>query len=432
MVEFEKVRDEVELRIKQALRNNHIRAGLSDASTFSRKDLGIKALGEVYNGYDHGATDAEIQRVIEKVAGSVEAQRSSKEREADKWIQRFTSQGYYGSLKLLRKLGIHVKGLEINKWNHLQFNPLLKLINPGGRVHIKEGKYSITASLSLPASAILLEGDGWGDSPDFSGTCLSLANGVNAPVLKCKDNVLKEFMVLRDFFVDGNDAGQTVAVPAVDLKLHDSLIDNVIVLYSIGSGMRFLSGSSFTTLRKVFIEETGAVGACLEYPSYSVNMDHYSCVFMGGLIGVSVEAGADFDFVSCFSEVNDADGYRFSNNAKRMRVFGGAVYLNLQNGFLFEGCSQSLLSGVSIFANSQQTTNVYDAIQLNSFAAFHSVYNTIMGCYIMDDAKVHRYGVNEVNANQDYNLLLANQIRGTGTGKIRLQGAHSSDSHNMV
>jgi len=72
----------------------------------------------------------------------------------------------------------------------------------GDKILIKNGTYTLTSTIDLNGKAIVIEGEGW-------NTVLKAANGLNAPLIRESSSTYSQFIILRNFKIDGNSANQT-------------------------------------------------------------------------------------------------------------------------------------------------------------------------------------------------------------------------------
>jgi hypothetical protein len=81
----------------------------------------------------------------------------------------------------------------------------------------------------------------------------------------------------------------------------------------------------------------------------------------------------------------------------------------------------------------QAANNTYDGFYLAAQDTNNSIRNLIEGCIIVSTATNKlRYGINEANTNQDYNIFLGNIITGMATAAINKQGVNSISDHNIT
>jgi len=96
-----------------------------------------------------------------------------------------------------------------------------------------------------------------------------------------------------------------------------------------------------------------------------------------------------------------------------------------------EGSSRNIINGNVLMDAGMETNDTYDALKLST-STVHSTYNVITNNQIRSgQANKPQYGINEVDANQDYNEIIANIISDCISGDINNLGVNSDVAHNM-
>lgn len=144
--EFEKIRDDIAKKLREAERRRGVTEGQLDKSCFNPRDLGIRRIEEVYNGYDHGASSFEIQKAIDKAADFNISQRENR---VNKFLSKVASNGFYGYLKLRKLLGLPKESFRVKPWYAQKLDASLALINPGGIVKLSEGTFSNSTKITI-------------------------------------------------------------------------------------------------------------------------------------------------------------------------------------------------------------------------------------------------------------------------------------------
>lgn len=231
MTEFEKIRDSVVNYIRQVEASAYItnlRGTIDERiskSSFSQKDLGLEDYAVVDPGYDGGYGE-DIQKQITRL----ETNKSEEKTEAKRFIQRFLGGGYYGYAKLRNMLGMPLESPVVRWWNSSFINPLIAFINPGGKVTIREGEYTITDVITDQSkNSVSLEGMG-------PSTILTLANAVDKAVLSISS---VNDWTIESMKIDGNKANQSggtrsgIYMNVVDtsmirdVRVHDTYLDGI-------------------------------------------------------------------------------------------------------------------------------------------------------------------------------------------------------------
>jgi parallel beta-helix repeat protein len=88
--------------------------------------------------------------------------------------------------------------------------------------------------------------------------------------------------------------------------------------------------------------------------------------------------------------------------------------------------------GNNIIATSQLANGTYDAIRLDYDSINANTYNSFANNTIVEvEANKPKYGINNVNAANNYTLALGNVITGPVTANLNILGANSVSEHNV-
>ncbi len=324
----------------------------------------------------------------------------------------------------------------------------------GGVIYLSEGLFPIasapgTIGINIDAPDVDLKGAG-------KSTIIRLANGFNAPIsiiyLDGPGNTVS------DLTIDGNQANNAAATQigirlgscnycvAENTYIHDT---HYYAVYSDNSDFSRIINNSFVapgTLLGlgggVWLNETSdnniVMGNTIKGSAHnSIALTGSRNSAIGNqLINCGVAGSECIDFLD--GAYNLASGnymtgaigeaaVKLGESTEYPSVIGNYIINSAQAGIQVIGTQYALISGNYIANSSQSANNTYDAIQiLDDVDGRHAMYNTISNNYILDVAANRaRYGVNEVDANQDYNIVMGNRFIGQVTAPIRLQGANS-------
>lgn len=479
-MDFEEIRDEVELKVKQAIRRFKVEHGILDPSIFTRKDLGVKARVEVYSGYDNGATNYEIQKAIEKVSTSANNE-SRKEREASEFLKKIASKGYYGYLKLGRLLGIPKESLVVRTWYGMYLPKIPNLINPGGEVKLMEGRFNISAPISIAKSYVAVRGVG-------PATEIYLQNNANCHafyVHSATESI--EGVEIANLSINGNKANQTAdyrygiyllgstANPlnrcrvsnvlvkewlgsAIEVQwanqclIENNIIRNVETAWSYRDGITVEGGCENIVKNNIVTNCGTKVGgiatATLEIDAQR-NIIEGNYVRETGLAGI-VAAGAVTVVVGNFIRQGEENCIRCRSYSiiignwcmlanehginiigRSCIVEGNTVYANKYHGIRVYGYSNNIIKGNICFNNGYgSATPTYDGIYLEG----NSDYNVIIGnrCYDDQSTKTQRYGINISASACDKNLIDGNILIGNATGPYNDAGTGTVIGDNIT
>jgi len=114
-------------------------------------------------------------------------------------------------------------------------------------------------------------------------------------------------------------------------------------------------------------------------------------------------------------------------------VNGNYLFAIEMHGIRMLYARQCSIIGNTIWRSSSGANNTYDSIHLQSDAGNPCTYNTIIGNTIREDHASNRpkYGINEVDSDQDYNIIFGNTINGTVSSAINKSGVHSIIGYNI-
>lgn len=312
----------------------------------------------------------------------------------------------------------------------------------GGRaLYFPPGVY-IAGSLNL-VSNITLFGDGVG-----SVLKLKAATTYSSLVLDTVDSV-----TITNLKIDGNMANQSVVkYGIVTIAATKIIIDKVWITGTYGHGIYIVGASSKVsvtnskfwsigtdaTSRAVFaldstyvtvennnIESILGFGLTLQNTPYSVlsgntigsitNYDGiivYNCTSVV-VSGNSINTTGDSGIVLELSTYCTVTG----NNIK------GVTYV----GIYLAGSSYNNITGNLIKDASQATHNTYSDIKIQISGATNSTYNTITGNSLYATAaNKSKYGIEEADVNQNYNVVNFNSTSGQVTAAILLLGNKST------
>ena len=189
--DFESVRDKVEREFSTDAINRAIQDDESIESSYTKKDRGIKASAIIDQWYDHQTNQEDINKAILKIEERANRE-TQKESRAKKIIRTFMSEGYFGYLRLRKLIDRPLEHPMLQPWYAGELSRIPSLVNPGGKVTLTEGSYSLSAQITAKAN-LVLEGNGW------QNTELLMAAAVSAIELGAYDNI-----TIRELEIDGN------------------------------------------------------------------------------------------------------------------------------------------------------------------------------------------------------------------------------------
>jgi len=100
-------------------------------------------------------------------------------------------------------------------------------------------------------------------------------------------------------------------------------------------------------------------------------------------------------------------------NLYHININGGQIHSNNKHGLMLAGCRDSIFTGIELVDCGKGTNDTYDSLRLATSTAQHSTYNVFRDLKIRDYAgNKAKYGINEVDANQNFNNYAGLQIDG--------------------
>jgi len=106
------------------------------------------------------------------------------------------------------------------------------------------------------------------------------------------------------------------------------------------------------------------------------------------------------------------------------------ISFSAKHGLYLVNARDNIFSDNIIVDGSRSASLTYDDVRLEGISGKYSTYNLFEGNKIRNyGGYITVYGINEVDANQDYNVYLGNQVTGQNTMCMRIQGANSKVNH---
>lgn len=245
MSDFEDTRDEVEREFKIDGINRGIQNIKGIASSYTNKDRGIKASAVIDQWYDHQTNQEDINKAIIKVEERANRE-THKESRAKKIIRTFMSEGYFGYLRLRKLIDRPLEHPVLRPWYAGELIRIPSLVNPGGKVTITEGEYSLSNSIN-PKANLVLEGNGW------QNTSLKMAAAVSAFEFGAYDKI-----TLRGFAIDGNSRAYSTHEIIDGTGNEDITLENLYIHdHNTSYGLEFLTGKRIRILDSWFTKIGG-------------------------------------------------------------------------------------------------------------------------------------------------------------------------------
>lgn len=350
----------------------------------------------------------------------------------------------------------------------------------GGEIYVKDGIYSLTASLSL-ASNTILKGESRG------GTILYLSDGSDATVLVGSSITNVN---VQNIQIDGNKAGQSSAGHGINFAgVSNYKIENVYVKNSYLDGI-YVTGCSNGTITQNRIELSEQNGIRVYnsndvhvtnndisnvgngYTAISIHNSLYNIVSENSVSGVGTTSGrgihirdhANFTVVSSNTvKLTGSEGI-FIDESEACAVVGNIVRYAGHDGILVDGSpastdtnfttvsaniiqyagwnaihlankgSQNTVMGNTILNPSQVAGSHYGILISGATNTRNSTHNAIISNTILsNDGSGMGYGIyDNGNAGNDYNIIIGNTVLGGVSGQISMSGANNVEEHNIT
>jgi len=293
----------------------------------------------------------------------------------------------------------------------------------GGEIFIMAAVYTLLTTILVNKHGVSI----FGENPyPLAGTCLRLANGANVDMIevtgiKCH---------ISNLNLDGNKANQAVTTlqgiyahggTSQDLHIDHCYIFNVngIGIFSTGDGDNY---------HAVYSEGHYDYGWKLT-GNYGVLVGCYSC-FNGKGIWID---GSQNMLIGCTilqCSYGILMGY---DNAIHDNIVSSCQLKFISNhGIWMNKATRIVIDNNIFFECGKGTNNTYDCVYMASLDGVPCTHNIISANSMSSDlANLPRYGINESDANQDYNTIIGNDIQNVATRGINWNGVNSKVKDNQ-
>jgi len=330
---------------------------------------------------------------------------------------------------------------------HIEFGPgdaytvIQSVINAlpsrGGDVYFKPDVYILNNFIVVNKVGVNLRGTFWRgiDVGGYRGSVVfKMANGANLDRILSVENWS---CLVENIVLDGGGQTGGAGVGLLYVGGGDNVIRNVAVFNSYNRGIS--AGGHANEYINVAAEYCSNIGWQISNSDECVYIDCHSASNTGTAgWGVWFTGNSKYNrFVGFKSCLNGKDGWTIeslSTDIPMLNTFIGCVATNNKwHGFHIKGTVKNTFIGCVIANNSQEANNTYSGVYLEASSYSNSVNNIFEGNEIHSTTtNKQKYGIYEVDANQDYNIYLGNIISGMATGSIIKQGVNSISEHNIT
>lgn len=296
-------------------------------------------------------------------------------------------------------------------------NFLGSLSPTGGKIFLVRGTYWINAKITVSYRNVMIEGEGHGAASDRGLSNIKLAAGATVDVMV---EVTEANCHLRNLHIHGNTPSATINSYALYVGGADCSVENIGVQNSSSAGLSWIG--SYGYAKNVYLEYNDQWGGRISGDgNVFVNLISAgnNATFAGLLILTT-----NSTFIGLVSVNDNGKGFYIQSN--RCSFIGCQVINSGHEGYYITKASRNIFVGCQAYNVGNAANNTYDAFYLGVESGTNCTRNVFADCQILSTAtNKHRYGVNESDTNQDYNVVIGGVMTDAATDQIRLQGAHS-------
>jgi len=297
-------------------------------------------------------------------------------------------------------------------------------LTSGGIIFIKQGDYTLTATLTVTTSGIIFRGEG--DSYDATtGTTLRLANNVNGDIIDFSGTIMGCGVYQIHF--EGTRSQQTAG--------HAIHLTNTDFTRIIDCGFNQVKDAAIfidTGCQVIWVERCQMMNIEVNWGAYgAITIFGSDCVVSRNTV-TSFKHGI-YDG-SGFNEIIDNQVYLCTNMG---------IYLYGATGDDVSGnrCNTNEQSGIAVYASTNNTINDNRCLDNDQAVSGTdggirlwgpSTYNTLTGnsCWDRQGTPTQTYGI-ILSAGADNNEVLANNVQNNKLGGMSVSGANNEISHNI-
>jgi len=305
-----------------------------------------------------------------------------------------------------------------------------QLPDRGGTVYIKPGVYEIKSDFIKVTSkyGVNIQGVFW------RGIVVDGYRGATIFKMGAGENLARLLSIetwsnrVSNLVLDGADQTGGADAGLLYLGGGDNIVENVACFNSYGWGANITGHANFICDTAVELSTKGWVIRDADDCTF-IDLHSESISGGSGSYGYWITGDSKNNrFISCKGSICDMDGWLIEDvdGTPVKNVFVACVARNNdRHGFHLKGAQKNTFIGCIVADNSQGDTNTYDGFFLEAGGSGNTTYNVIKGCQIhSDETAKHRYGINEDDSNQDYNIFANNIVLNSATANIRKQGTN--------
>lgn len=300
----------------------------------------------------------------------------------------------------------------------------------GGIVHVREGSYSISATL-LVGNNTILEGEGW-------GTILALANSANVDLVRNSGwgSVLNEGIVIRDLTLDGNKSNQGVSTVDV-ISFNKSLrfeIDHTKVINGARFGIRWTgNGVGLVEGNKINGNaSTGISVASSGDDSHIIGND----IGSNGGAGINLNGVANVAVIGNNVYLNTLQGIDVTTGP-RNQIVGNNVHDNTQTGIRInasgttDSADSNTVTGNTVRNNNTGNNSAFAEILMTGSAGIN-LKGVVISANTVTVTGASNTGIKESGSAVNYNVITSNSVAVTSGTAITVVGANTVNANNST
>jgi len=312
---------------------------------------------------------------------------------------------------------------------------VINALTKGGKIFVKAGTYSLSATLTIPYDFIDIYGEGF-------STVVKLADNVNDDVILVKKSDLSaiEGVKISNLYIDGNGAVQTSGSGLHFYRSQRCEIDRVKIYY-VKERAIYLEGKSSTETsfynKIVGCDIHRGDGNGIELLNANDNSIETNWISQsspsGTNSGIRIRGSSSNRFIS-----NHIIGFIYgvyitSGNANEF--LANEIEKNQKHGVYISpgvgsgGADRNKFIANLIYENSQEGNNLYDGIRLEGSPSPDDIQRTIIVCNEIRRITNQNYAIYE-GPNVDYSEIERNDVV-DHINKIYKQGAETKVKYNL-
>lgn len=289
----------------------------------------------------------------------------------------------------------------------------------GGCVYIKEGTYNLTDEITIPNDNIALIGCGR-STHIIQTTANHIINSTGY-----------NYTHIEKLFLDGDTSTALSGVYFTNTT--GSRVINCWIEDCSQRGVYATTTAIQCLISENRISGMGAEGITLNGSTNTIVSGNF-IIDCSSLAGIYLVNASTENLVNnnCILNCESADGIRILRSDSNI-VDGNICYHNGWRGIALFGAQENIISNNACSNNSTTTPNNDSGIRLGVSGGVNCLRNVISDnkCTNYGADTDQKYGIEEADANQDYNTITGNVCYNNQTGQIFINGVHTVHGRNI-